>query len=279
MSTKLIGESLIRIGGGKEKKGEKCLKCRAEMYFEKREGKEKELEAADFCQVRLCPACTWRNSLKTYAQVSQIMNYMEEKYDYKFVFLTLSAEGVKGEKLTEFLDEFFQAFSDLTKLRRFRNVIKGWFRAFDITHDWETGNYHPRFHVILVVDKSYVEKSDGFISQGEWVTMWKFVLRVGYKLYVDVHSTEKDKSANADYKETIAETARYAAGMSDLIYEPTKELINELGEAQAQAYANKRTDEVVEIMDDAFYRRVLAAYGWVFKEARRTLKKQGEIFY
>ncbi len=88
LNTLDLAESYKRLG---YKKYYRVLDC--STFLEWRyyvESKEKKLINANFCKVRLCPMCAWRRSLKTFGQVSKVMDYVEENYDYKYIFLTLT---------------------------------------------------------------------------------------------------------------------------------------------------------------------------------------------
>ena len=65
---------------------------------------EKKLHQANFCKVRLCPMCAWRRSLKIFGQVSIVMDHVEENYNYKYIFLTLTVKNCYGEDLRDTLD-------------------------------------------------------------------------------------------------------------------------------------------------------------------------------
>ena len=46
----------------------------------------KTLYSADFCKVRLCTMCAWRRSLKTFGQVSKVMDVLCGIKKYNFLF-------------------------------------------------------------------------------------------------------------------------------------------------------------------------------------------------
>ena len=100
------------------------------------------LSNANFCKDRLCPMCSWRRSLKIFGQVSKIMDKLQEKNEYEFLFLTLTSKNVYGENLSEELDKLFygiKKFMMITKIKKSK--------SYD--------TYHPHFHIILIVNKSY----------------------------------------------------------------------------------------------------------------------------
>ena len=67
--------------------------CADTLLFLEDKEKNRKLYQAYFCKFRLCPMCNWRKSLKMFAQVSEITNYlMLQKPNVRFIFLTLTIE-------------------------------------------------------------------------------------------------------------------------------------------------------------------------------------------
>ncbi|OZV10194.1 hypothetical protein CIW83_21610, partial [Tissierella sp. P1] len=155
----------------------KCCSCQLSFKVDNETG-EKKLNSMMSCQVRLCPMCNWRRSLKIYGQVSKVMDKALEDKEYRFLFLTLTCENVRGKELLKTIDKLFYAFNLLTKRKVVKQSVKGWFRALEVTHNIDElsksyDTYHPHFHIILMVNKSYFNKSEIYISQEKWTSLWK----------------------------------------------------------------------------------------------------------
>lgn len=148
------------------------------------------------CRVRLCPMCAWRRTLKISSNAKRIFTALETKYPdrYTYLFLTLTVPNCKSDKLSATIDSLMTAFDRLMKRREVKSIVKGWYRGLEVTHNRNIKSksydtYHPHYHVVLVVDKSYLEQRKvdrGYITQKQWQRYWAeslgyFVSRKGRK--------------------------------------------------------------------------------------------------
>lgn len=261
----------------------KCAHTLVYKYFP--ELVEKLLYQAFFCKVRLCPMCGWRRSLKVFGQTSRVMDYITANRDYRYLFLTLTAKNVNGAELSAELDRYFEAFNRLTKRKDFKRVSKGWFRCLEITHNWGMGTFHPHFHVIVAVNKSYFKDTKVYMSQKKWAKMWQNCMELDYEPIVDVRAIKPDEKLDTDepfsvtYKKAVAEVAKYTAKQSDYVLRPDRNA-KEFGAAAYEwlvAECERRTDEAVIVLDHAIKNRRLCAYGGEFKEVHRKLNLDDAI--
>jgi plasmid rolling circle replication initiator protein Rep len=189
--------------------------------------------------------------------------------DYAFIFLTLTVKNCKGEDLIQQIDNLVSAYKTLCLRTRFKNVVQGWARCFEITHNWRTREYHPHFHCILAVRKDYFT-SDLFIPQNDWCLLWQSCLGVDYKPIVDVRvfkDSEKGKGKE------IAEVAKYTIKSSNIManLQDISEYSQDVQKAVKQ-YTDSITDEIVMTLDTALTKRKLLSYGGALKRTRRELK-------
>ena len=256
MKSSALAESYKRIGN-KSKAGRVQL-CGTDLVFKVNpndiNGKKK-LHSANFCKVRLCPMCAWRRSLKTFHQVSAIMDEICKDREYAFLFLTLTIKNVTAAELSETLDKLFYGFKRLALTKEYKKAIKGSFRALEVTHNTNSRSksydtYHPHFHCILVVNKSYFKKSD-YIPQAKWVELWKRCMGLDYVPTVDIRKCSNNKKS-------VAEVSKYSVKDADYIVEYNQEL----------------TDNAVETLDFALANRRLSAFAGVMRDAQRKLKLQ-----
>src|SRR5215469_17208782 len=71
-----------------------------------------------------------------------------------------------------------------------RAAVKHSFRALEATCP-RPGEFHPHFHVLLVVPGAYLEPhSPLYITQEEWAAMWRKALGADGKRIVDIRVTE-----------------------------------------------------------------------------------------
>ena len=218
-----------------------------------RQGDKKKLIHAHFCKIRLCPMCAWRRSLKTFAQVSQVMNEFETNR-HAFLFLTLTCRNVGANGLKETMDKLFSAFNDLTHLKKFRQAVVGWFRALEVTYNHRENTYHPHFHCILAVRERYF-KDVSYISHGEWVSLWQGCLGANYIPVVDIRRFKKTAGKE------IAEVSKYAVKPEDYIIRYYED----------NSVFQEKTDTIIDVLDKALFRRRLVAFGGEFKKIHKRL--------
>ncbi len=258
--------------------------CATYLEFKKFQDDSLKLSLANFCKVRLCPMCAWRRSLKIFSQVSKVMNVLEERKDYKFIFLTLTCENVNGDELNNQLDLLSKSFKKLFLRKKVKQSIKGYFRALEVTHDTNKyitkdmyyGNkdkhlksrakyykglglkvgdlnpnfnkYHPHYHCILVVDKGYFTNEKIYLSQKQWTSLWQESLKCDYIPIVDVR-----KFKNNNTKE-ISEVSKYTVKDNDYI-----------------THDDNLTDETIYVLDIALKNRRLVGFSGIFKDIHKEL--------
>lgn len=244
----------IALGGEFVSKAERVAACATWLDFVScPEGHEKRLRAAMFCQVRLCPVCSWRRSLKIYAQLNRVLHEAVKRKKMRFVFLTLTTRNVEGKDLVKTIDHLFKSWQRLTQRKVVRDAVIGWFRVLEITRNPLRKDYHPHFHALLAVSPGYF-KGRGYIKQAEWVELWREAMRVDYRPVVDVRVV-KPKREGQTVEAAVAESGKYAV-------KPTDWLLSDPDEAC----------EVVETFDVALRNRRLVGYGGLFREIRRELQ-------
>lgn len=230
------------------------------------------LTKANFCRDRLCPTCSWRRTMKIFGQVSQIMDKIDSDYDY--IFLTLTVPNCSGVDLPGLISDLQKGFHRFVNYKRFKSAVVGFFRALEVTRNKDPtsksyGTYHPHFHCILVVRKSYFKKKD-YIHHDEFLKMWQKAMKDPTITQVFVErvrpgsAAEKEGAAASelladsvkDLKAGVAEVAKYSVKSSDYIYEGNEKL----------------TDEVVFTIAEALRGRRLCAFGGIFEDIRKQLQ-------
>lgn len=233
-----------------DKKAERLRNCANTLTYRK-EGERMRLVHADFCRVRLCPVCQWRRSLKNYGQMQKILAAIEGQY--KYIFLTLTVKNCSGSELSATIDKMMQAWNRFTGYKQVEEVVKGWYRGLEVTHNVTTDEYHPHFHVLLAVNNSYFT-SRKYIKQEEFTELWKRALKAKYTPICDVR---KVKGSDA---KAIAEVAKYAVKPGDIINYDDWDL----------------TVDTVKVLDEALAARRLVAFGGILKEWHKKLNLDDE---
>lgn len=256
INTLELSSSYKRIGY--DKKSLRVGECGDYLEFRLAASNTLKLTNANFCKVRLCPMCSWRRSLKIFGQVSKVMDHVEENYNYRYIFLTLTVKNCCGEDLKDTLDLMTKAFNKMNQRKAFKQAIKGYFRSLEITYNKENDTYHPHFHMILAVNKNYFTDDRVYLSQKKWTNLWKESLKIDYTPIVDVRRIKADDDKG--FGKTVAETAKYTVKSDDFLIRDEKGDIKE-----------NLTDEVVKTLDKALHRKRLTSFGFVFKEIHQKL--------
>ena len=219
----------------------------------------KKLIEAYFCKARLCVMCQWRKSLVIRKQVLELVHWHREKYSTDIpLLLTLTVINVPGDELGRTVDLMNVAWQRLVKRKVIKRSVRSWFRSLEITYNQERQDFHPHFHVLLMVPGSYFDmRRDFYIPQQEWLRLWKASMRDDRITQVDIRTIKARKVGTLE--SMAAEVAKYATKPS--------------------SYVGKRSDGTLEasplIVEDLHYAlkgRRLIGFGGLFKQIREEKK-------
>ena len=208
---------------------------------------KKKVNKSNFCKNRFCPLCAWRKAKKDSLKISILLKYIQEELGYEFIFLTLTAPNVKGSDLSDEIKKYNENFKKLTKRKEVLKITKGYVRKLEVTYNQERDDYHPHFHVMIAVNKSYFKSRD-YIKKKQWLELWKECMNDSSITQVDVRKMDTSDS-NA-----IAEIAKYGAKDADYMI----------------------SQEVFDVFYKALKGKQLLTYSGVFKEALK-LFNEGEL--
>lgn len=204
----------------------------------------KKLHKANFCKNRFCPMCAWRQTKKDALKISIIMEFIKKELDLDFIFLTLTAPNVKAENLNEEIKKYNKSFKKLSERKEFKKISKGYARKLEITYNQERNDYHPHFHVIIVVNKSYFTDKT-YISKKKFLKLWQECMDDESITQVDV------KKIDSNDKKSISEIAKYGAKDSDYMY----------------------SQNVFDVFYKALKGKQLVTYSGVFKDGLKAFKE------
>ena len=228
------------------RKAERMRDCANYLSFWRKENGSMKLHDARFCRVRLCPVCQWRRSLKTYAQMSQVLDIAKSD-GYRFIFLTLTMRNCDAQELSGELTHILQAFNRLMKYKDVRKAVKGYYRGCEVKHSLSRDDYHPHLHCVLAVNESYFTNRT-YISHAKWVALWQKALKVEYTPIVNI---KKCYGGN----KSIAEACKYAVKADDVINYDDWDM----------------TVETLRILDNALEKRRFIGLGGVIKDIHKKL--------
>ncbi len=222
----------------------------------------KKIVGANFCRIRLCPMCQKRKSLKTYSDFSKILDKLSE---YRFLHLVLTVPNVEAEDLKKTIEEMNSCSSRLFAMKDIKRSFVGVARCLEITYNSRTITFHPHFHCLVAVKKSYFT-SRTYLKheyiQHCWSALWcmkhlnlkrlKDEKIIEYELSdikrLQIHITKADKGA-------LPEIAKYAV----------KPLVFDSGLLKDRA-------KVLQSLFEALHgKRMIQTYG-IIKDTAKELK-------
>ncbi|NAN20040.1 replication protein [Staphylococcus epidermidis] len=178
------------------------------------------------------------------------MQYIKQKEDKQFIFLTLTTPNVMSEYLENEIQTYNYAFQKMFKRKKVNSITKGYVRKLEITYNAERDDYHPHFHVLIAVNRSYFTDKRYYMSQKEWLNLWRDV--TGNPDITQVH-VQRVKQNN---QKELYEMAKYTGKDSDYL-------------------SNQK-------VFDTYYKSLkgkqVLVYSGLFKEARKKLK-DGDLDY
>jgi plasmid rolling circle replication initiator protein Rep len=221
------------------------------QFLENKERDIKKWLYANSCDWRFCPMCTMRKSYRDALRISVVMDWISQVYAKDFIFLTLTVPNVKGDLLVDTISRMGKAWKRLLDRRHIESINHGFIRKLETTYDkepfitqdmWDgTGRhngrpraayftrrgllvddenpnfdtYHPHFHAVLAVNKSYFKSRD-YVSQEKWLKLWRESVRDETITQVDVRRIKRRAdAASLAGGFDVNEFAKYAAKDED----------------------------------------------------------------
>lgn len=263
-------------------KAERLRSCASSLTFRRYDDGSLKLDSMNSCRVRLCPMCAWRRSLRNFYNNLAIARYLDaQPHGGAWLALTLTVKSVDGENLSKTLDILFYSFNKLFKQRQVIALSRGFYRGLEVTHDcdeyitkesytlrkrWldslglDVGDknptfdmYHPHFHVLVHVNKSYFSDRRLYMSTSAWADAWRQALGVDYTPSVKVQRVKSFGSSGI--AGSVAEISKYSVKDADYICADDWDL----------------TVETVRVLDQALANRRLIAYGGDCRDAKKAL--------
>ena len=196
-----------------DKTFERIKECNTFLFMVADKTMEKtKLHRSNNCEHRFCPICAWKKSRKNALKIGVLMQYLREEENKEFVFLTLTAPNVKSDELDDEIKHYNKSFQRLMQRKEVKSAVKGYVRKLEVTYNKDRDDYHPHFHVILAVNKSYFTDKNYYISRDRWLELWQKSTKNNLITQVDVR---KVKATNN--KKEVSEIAKYSAKDSDYL--------------------------------------------------------------
>lgn len=245
---KLLMSDFIGFMEDKNLKLDRLKECGNFIKFQSSEDKTKFILAGgNFCNNRFCPFCSWLKAKKTAFELLELIKVVEYKEKFAFLFITLTVPNVPKESLREEIENFNISFNRLWKTKEFKAFNKGFIRKLEITYNEERNDYHPHFHLVVAVNKSYFTSRD-YMSKRRLLELWQRATRNPNITQVDI------KPCRMDTVKQVMELATYSA-------------------KQGELYSSK---EVFDGFYEGLFRKKLLVYNGIFKEYKKKIEV-GEV--
>lgn len=240
---KLLMSDFIEFMEDKNLKLDRLKECGNFIKFQASEDKTKFILAGgNFCNNRFCPFCSWLKAKRTAFELLELIKVVEYTEKLAFIFITLTVPNVSREKLREEIECFNKSFKRLFETKEFKAFNKGFIRKLEITYNEERNDYHPHFHLVVAVNKSYFTSRD-YMSKRRLLELWQRATRNPNITQVDI------KPCRMDTIKQVMELATYSAKQGDL-------------------YSSK---EVFDGFYEGLFRKKLLVYNGIFKEYKKKI--------
>lgn len=228
------------------------------------------------CKNRFCPICAWKKARKDALALSVMMAYQKQEEKKEFIFVTLTAPNIQADELESEIKHYNHSFKKLMERKEVKAIAKGYARKLEVTYSKEEfitkemfkkaqsyyenkglkigdknpnyDTYHPHFHVLITVNRSYFNKPNQYISRDRWLELWQQATGNPSITQVDVRKV-RDSKDNKVY-----EIAKYSAKDSDYLV----------------------SQDIFEVFYKALKGKRLIVFSGLFKEAM-TKFKNGEL--
>ena len=205
------------------KKANAVLDCGQILWFNLKEHmltKEQKLKLAEMytCKDRFCPFCNWRRQLKYSKLVYEYLDELQTKKSLRYIFLTLTVPNCHIDDLKATIQHMNKSFQRLAETKAYKKAVLGHFKALEILGDNTKGaEAHPHFHILLIVDKNYFT-SKNYISQKEFLQMWRDATRNQNITQVNIKKIKPKKNSNLTaLQSAVFEVAKYSVKHTDLV--------------------------------------------------------------
>ena len=253
-----------------EKTLERVKDCNTFLFMVADKTMEKtKLHRSNNCEHRFCPVCTWKKARKNALKISILMQYLKKEENKEFLFLTLTAPNVRADELNDDIKHYNKSFQRLMQRKEVKVVVKGYVRKLEVTYNKDRDDYHPHFHVILAVNKSYFTDKNYYINRNRWLELWQQSTKNPLITQVDVRRVK-----HTENKKEVSEIAKYSAKDSDYLQDETvfntffkslsgKRLIvySGLFKDTSKLYENKKLEHYKEIDPTHYIYKIFYHWG------------------
>lgn len=253
---------------GNEKKGERVSQCGTYLWFKEcLSGHEKKLLLAYFCKDRFCVMCMWRKSLMMSAQLFKIAHIaLDQNPTYRFLFLTLTIPNVEANNLSEGVTTLLEGWNRLMMRTEVKKVIKGSFRAVEVTYNVQCNTWHPHIHALLFVPAGYFKKH--YIKHERWLELWKESTRIPTISQVNIKAIQHGENTHEKLASIVSEVSKYSL-------KPPTSRKDRTNHPYIRGSESESIEAVEQLIKGLKGRR-LVQFGGIFKDIKKELGLKDE---
>lgn len=220
--------------------------CGTYLQFVRTPDTKMSLKHANFCRERMCPMCQWRRSIKLGVQADKIYRALTDQ-GYKHVFVTLTVKNCDGEHLRDTVEHLVKSAQRWRRHKAIDAVVRGAYRALEITYNDQTDTYHPHIHALLTVEGNYFDKdNENYITHEMLMETWRTAADLDYDPSVSIEAVRQKE--NQTITSACAELCKYPAKTAEV-----------------------NSSRVLQYIDEALRGRRLIQWSGVAQEVRRAL--------
>lgn len=242
------------IAAGFTKRGRTMLDCGTMLQMKTCPDCGKSfVSSANLCRDRMCPTCSWRLSLKRFAEMCWVCQTIQDLDHFKAGFLTLTVKNCAPKDLKYNLKRMSTAWNRMLATVKKQITIIGWARSTEITYNEQTYQFHPHYHVIILLDPSADEGCTRRYFHEKWSQAWD----ANYDPITDYREISADKTDidQPDFTAAILETYKYAIKSDELVNMPTsifRQLVLAIGGMRLVAFGGiiKDTRKMLGYQED-----------------------------
>ncbi|WP_300712179.1 protein rep [uncultured Brachyspira sp.] len=209
-------------------------------YYMSKSDRLKDCKKRHWCRVKLCPVCNFYRQLKVSKNLTKIMDYLAE--DYNFFFITLTIKNCQGKELSDKLSEMMKAWNKFVGHQTIKSSFIGWYRWIETTYNIDKKTYHPHLHIIAATPNENIDKK-------EFQSQWKKTLCLNYDPVIDITKV------------------RNLENMPNYVIEVEKNK-NEEYWIGMETYS-----EIVAVLDDVLDHRRISGWGGEMKKLKKLFKE------
>lgn len=198
---------------------------------------EDSITSANFCRQRICPMCQRRKSLKTYSDISRLVEHLNNR---SWLHIVLTIRNCEQKLLSDTITRLFKRSSKLFASPEFKKAFHGELRCLEVTYNYDNDTFHPHLHILATADKSYKNNRRKYISRKKLQELWKSYAELDYTPQVHIDTNIDDN--------VVAEIAKYSV----------KPL-------QLDLPLQDRASVIEQLYETLYGRRLLQSYGEIRK--------------